>query len=464
MNFIIMIALLIFSLVAAKEWAGKAGGQVSKLTSWATGAAGDKAFGGLGWAGRTTLGRGGAAAAESARLQEAANKQRTGGWDRTKGAASRLALYASKKAGGGTYDARNATIPTSAIGATIEGTVGRTKIGKAMGLNDVPIPSIQVGAFAAGQTGVGEGGKKGFVDTREESRKRVEAREKARDDDYRKAQTRLALKKGMAVGASPAEITEMQRVVKDMSNKEIAALEHNTLANEKVAEALTAGHLKAINDSEKSEPEKREVFNKHFAKVATAAAAISNPTAFATLTPAQQAAHRNTLRNISEKEMDYVPTSIFDPSKLDPATAPGPDGERSRAFLKTLTQPQVDNLTKGDKLIASEKQSVKDARNRPLNTAFTTANWIGSPDSAVELMREMRPETLVQLDDTKLTDSHILELYSPPLLNKMAARSELTEAKALAIRTAILNAGPGAPGSNQEKSYDWLLGDGLNIF
>src|SRR3990167_4573326 len=128
-NFIIMIALLIFSLVAAKEWAGKAGGQVSKLTSWATGAAGDKAFGGLGWAGRTTLGRGGAAAAESARLQEGAIKKRTGGWDRTKGAASRLALYASKKAGGGTYDARNATIPTSAIGATIEGTVGRTKIG-----------------------------------------------------------------------------------------------------------------------------------------------------------------------------------------------------------------------------------------------------------------------------------------------------------------------------------------------
>ena len=465
-NFAIMIAMLIASLMIAKQWANKAGPGAAGLTKWAMGAASDKAFGGLGWAGRTSAGRLGTATAESAALQTSANKQRSGFLDRTKGAASRLALYASKKAGGGTYDVRNATIPTSVIGAAIEGTVGRTRVGKALGLHDVPIPSIQVGAFAAGQTGVGEGGKKSFVDIREESRKRVETRENTKEEELRKAKSKAAIQAGMATGASATEITEMQKIIKDMTNKEVAALEQNTLANKNVAEALTAQHLKAINDGDKSETDKREIFTKHFANVSVAVEALGNPAILATLTPAQETAHKNTIKNISEKEMDFIPTSVFDPNKLDPTTPAGatPEGARSRAFLKTITQGQVDSLTKGDKLIASEKQAVKDARIRPLNDAFATGNWIGTPNSAVEIMRGMKPETLVQLDDAKLTDMHILELYSPALLNKMAVRSELTEGKALAIRTAILTAGPGAPGSNQEAAFNWLLGDGLNIF
>ncbi|MBI2065742.1 MAG: hypothetical protein HYT68_01595 [Candidatus Zambryskibacteria bacterium] len=469
MNFVIMIVLLIASLIIAKEWANKAGPGVTGLTKWAMGAAGGAAFGGLGWTGRTTFGRAGATAAESTRLQEAANKQRTSAWDRTKGAAARLALYASKKARSGSFDARSATIPTSAIGAAIEGTVGRTRAGKILGLNDVNIPSIPVGAFAAGQTGVGEGGEKGFVETREESRKRVEEREKAADNELRKARSKNTIKKGTAGGASPAEIIEMQKIIKDMTNKEVAALEQNTLANKNVAEALTAQHLKAIDDSDRSESDKRFIFTAHFTKVYQATEILRtgiSPTTGAPLTDAEKRANQNILRNISDKELDYIPTSIFDPSKLDPATPAGttPEGRRSQAFLKAITQAQVDNLTKGDKLISSEKQAVKDGRTRPLNEAFAAGNYIGTPDSAVEIMREMRPEALVQLDNAKLTNPNIFELYTPALLNKMAARSELTEGKALAIRTAISAAGPGAPGSNQEAAFNWLHGDGLNIF
>ena len=73
-NFIIMIALLIFSLVAAKEWAGKAGGQVSKLTSWATGAAGGATLGMAGRFSRNTLGAGADRLAQSERLQRWAGR------------------------------------------------------------------------------------------------------------------------------------------------------------------------------------------------------------------------------------------------------------------------------------------------------------------------------------------------------------------------------------------------------
>ena len=218
----------------------------------------------------------------------------------------------------------------------------------------------------------------------------------------------------MKTGATPTEIIEMQRVVKDMSNKEITALEHNTLANEKVAEALTAQHLKAIDDSEKSETEKRQIFELHFAKVHKAAEAlrtgIDPSTGAAFVNDAARKPYQDTIRSISDKEIDYVPISIFDPTKLDPATPAGAtaEGGRSQAFLKTLTQPQVDNLTKGEKLITSERQAVKDARNRPLNAAFAAGNWSGTPDSAVELMRQMRPEALEQLDEAKITYSHLI--------------------------------------------------------
>ena len=460
-NFFIIIAMLITSLTIAKEWAGKAGPIVNKLTSWATGAAGNAAFGFAGWTGRKTIGAYGNRMANSADLQRDA-KEKSG----FAGATARLKLYTAQKARSGTFDVRNATIPTNALGDAIEGTVGRTAIGKRMGLDEVRIGAIPVGEMANDQVGVGKPGTEGYKEEAEAKKKRMDTKNKDRDEELRKALAKKIIEDGLSATATSAQIIEMQKTIKDMSNKEILALDHNTLTNEKVAEALTAGHLKAVNDSEKSESEKREIFNKHFAKVAESTEILRtgiDPATGVALTDPVKKKHQAILRNISDKEIDYVPISIFDPTKLDPSITTI-EAERSRAFLRTITQPQVDNLTKGDKLIASEKQAVKDARNKPINDAFTAMNWTGTSDSAIELMRQMRPEALVQLDLTKLTEPNIFELYSPALLNKMAARSELTEATANAIRTAIINAGPGATGSNQEKAYNWLNGDGATIF
>ena len=99
-NFIIVIVLIIASLIVAKSWADKAGGGMSKLTSWATGAAGGMTLGMAGRFGRGTFGRAGNALAESEGLKNAASK---GG---IAGMGARLALATSRKTAGASFDVR----------------------------------------------------------------------------------------------------------------------------------------------------------------------------------------------------------------------------------------------------------------------------------------------------------------------------------------------------------------------
>ena len=108
-NFLIIIALLIASLMIAKEWANKAGASVGKLTSWATGVAGGATMGLAGRFGRGTLGAAGSAFGDSEKLKAAAAK---GG---ATGMAARLALVTSRKTAGASFDFRG-----TALGGTLD--------------------------------------------------------------------------------------------------------------------------------------------------------------------------------------------------------------------------------------------------------------------------------------------------------------------------------------------------------
>ena len=108
-NFIIVIVFLIASLVIAKEWANKAGGGVSKLTSWVTGAAGGATIGVAGRFGRGTLGRAGAAVGDSEKLKERATQGGVGGM------AARLALATGRKTSGASFDIRG-----TGLGGTLD--------------------------------------------------------------------------------------------------------------------------------------------------------------------------------------------------------------------------------------------------------------------------------------------------------------------------------------------------------
>lgn len=446
-QFAIVISFMIAALIVAKSWADKAGPQVKNLTKWATGAAGNVAFGASGWAGRASIGRLGQLATDNASLQEVANKK-TG----IAGASARLALYAGRKARSGSFDARRASVPTGVIGDAIQGTVGRTEFGKKLGLDDVNIPvvgsgeNLKIGGFAAGATGVGTGREGGYKERKAESEKRVDEREKATAEEYRKVESKAKIKAGLSSGASTDAIREMQETIKDMSNKEVLALDANTLAEEKVAEALTASHLKAINEDKDnfSENDKREIFEKHFKEVGeatdriTAAIAAGNP---------PDSKDTNVLKNISDKEMSYVPRSMFDPSQLTSAT---PIGNKSKAFLGSLGQKQIDEMLKGDKYINPEKQLIKDEKARPLKEAFATGLWTGR-GGAIPTMEKMGEAALAKMDAKydpadptthnipSLNNPNILEMYNPSTLNKLATKDEFNPPKRRAVREAIIN-------------------------
>ncbi|MDZ4206038.1 MAG: hypothetical protein U1C12_02385, partial [Patescibacteria group bacterium] len=109
-NFIVMIAFLIASLVIAKKWADKAGHGVPGLTKWATGFAGGATLGMAGRFGRGTVGRAGVALGDSEALKERAAKGGVGGM------AARLTLATGRKTGGASFDVRGTPL-TGTLGA-----------------------------------------------------------------------------------------------------------------------------------------------------------------------------------------------------------------------------------------------------------------------------------------------------------------------------------------------------------
>ena len=113
MNFIIMIALLITSLIIAKSWANKAGSIVAGINKWATGAAGGATFGTIGRGMRESIGGRAAAMADSDELKKKAAEGSI---------RARLQLAAANKASKSSFDVRG-----TALGGSLD--AGKVKKG-----------------------------------------------------------------------------------------------------------------------------------------------------------------------------------------------------------------------------------------------------------------------------------------------------------------------------------------------
>ncbi len=181
MNFAIVIVLLIVSLLQAVKWANKTGGGMSKLTSWATGAAGGMTMGMAGRFGRNTLGRAGLAVGESETMKRALewSNKRGGLVGAASGFSTRLGIAAARKTGGASFDAR-----ATGFG----GTLGAGKAGGK-------------GGFADYRKKKAEDEEK-FAKTLGPSEKTIAKAEKAlkdakTDEEKRVAQTRLNELKGI---------------------------------------------------------------------------------------------------------------------------------------------------------------------------------------------------------------------------------------------------------------------------
>jgi hypothetical protein len=99
-NFVVIIGLLIFSLIAAKKTATQGSKIIGDATGRATAFAGGAILGGAGRLGRGTIGRAGAAAGNNENLKERAAKGGVGG------ALARMSLAAANKATTSSFDVR----------------------------------------------------------------------------------------------------------------------------------------------------------------------------------------------------------------------------------------------------------------------------------------------------------------------------------------------------------------------
>lgn len=97
LNFSVIIVFLIASLIISKKWADKAGGGMSKLTSWATGAAGGATIGMVARGGRNIIGSRAAAMANDDELKKKAAEGNI---------RARLQLAAASKAAKSSFDLR----------------------------------------------------------------------------------------------------------------------------------------------------------------------------------------------------------------------------------------------------------------------------------------------------------------------------------------------------------------------
>lgn len=121
---------------------------------------------------------------------------------------------------------------------------------------------------------------------------------------------------------------------------------------------------------------------------------------------------------------------------------------------EALSQKQMEAIEKSDKFTAEEVQKIKAARGKRLNDAYTSNN---GPE-IISILQKMKHEDVAKLDIGKLTDPNMLDVYTPKFLNKLAKAPDLNDAKATAIRDAIINAGTNTAAIN------WLNGPGQNIY
>ncbi|HEY0221104.1 MAG TPA: hypothetical protein VGC58_02680 [Candidatus Paceibacterota bacterium] len=429
LNFVVIIGLLIGSLIVAKQTSTKGSKLIGQATGNLTAFAGGVVMGGSAWAGRRSFGLGGKTLADNAALQEMANKKTYNGIaDRTRSAGARLALYASKQARDATFDVRNASAPTNVIGDLARGTVGRTTLGKKMGLNDLNIPSVAVGAPLSGLAGTGRGGTKGYVEEKKESEKRVRDRETTDSTELSIAKAKKDILSGITAAPGTTQYDAMEKEMAKLSDKQTETLvssNRQLLKSLNFANMISVKQLEALNKSDQlSDSEKDLLKNTRFSGINTA---------MKTGTAASIATARNDIRNLSDSEIEM----------LDTAYLANPD------FVSHLKSGQMESINKSSRFTTSQKGTLRNSRRAPLNNALTTgdaalvAGNIPAFDTEVinakAVVKGLGHKEVAALDMAVLTSPTMLKVYNPQMLKRMA--DEMSPSDIPTLRTAIQTGG-----------------------
>jgi hypothetical protein len=385
MNFFIIIALMIGTLIISKGFSAKAGG-------WGSSLAGKLVGGTTAWAGRRTVGWGANKFVNSKGVNEWASKKGilSGGW------AARAALRGGQKTAAGTYDFR----------ATGAGTY-----------------------LGAGKAGVG-----GFADRKEKGEKeRVDASARAR-----KAQDQIEIENGLrgsklkASGAplnprqlalANADIEKMELAVARMSGKEIETIvagNKGLLTSMELANALSTQQLDALNKSDKfSEREKDAIKRTRFAD---ANAITGAGGALPSLRSIQQ------IQGLTDTELEMI----------SPETLADVD------FIKNLKQSQVDSIMKSSKFTKSQQNKIREEKTSSFITSASIDPTIIKSKSTSAKQIAGLPITPTTPGTLSLSTPAFIDQLTPAIIRRIAP--ELDPEKSAALKAAIFSmAGAGNP-------------------
>ncbi len=435
-NFAIIIALTIASLITAKKYATQGSSMIGKLTGEATSRAGGALMGTTGWLGRRVVGNTGRLIADRADLQNAANRTDRTGWSRGVGALARAGLYGARTARNATFDVRNASLPTSVIGDAIEGTVGRTRVGRTLGLNDVNIPNAEIGAYATGLAGTGKGATKGVVEERADSAKRVQAREATNASELAIAQAKEAILAGANIGAGQQQIDAMEQALARLSDKQTEALvesNRDLLKSQNFANSISVKQLETLNKSEKlSDSEKDTLKNSRFTEINTAMTGLQIP--IIQRTPAQVAAIAdlpNQVRNnLADSELEML----------------NPDYLRMPEFVDALKSTQMETIIKSPKFTSAQKDNMRTQRFRAITDpnnlaalAIPQQNRQGpqvAQAAAISgTIRNLSDAEMDMLDPNLLINPQVVSQLRAPQVEAVTKSTRLTTAQKDAFRT-----------------------------
>lgn len=393
-NFIVIIVFLIVSLIIAKEWANKAPGGVSKLTSWAMGAAGGATLGMAGRFGRLAAG-GATMSPGSAKYKRLEAQSAEGGF---MGAQARLRLATADKLRTSSFDMRGGRIGGALAGAGIDA-------GKA-----------QEGGYDADKKAVREFFERPGTESR---KKRVERARKAQGElDIMAGVGPAAIPLGTRTPAQQAAVDAMDRAITNASDKEIEAIvdsNRNLLRSQEFANSISVKQLDALNKSDKfTEAEKDQLKGNRFAEINTA---LGHGGAGA-------ASVRQNIRRLSDTELEMI-----NPAHLGNAD-----------FVSQMQPSQIDAINKSTKFTTAQKGNLRTSRRAPLMAAIAAGNVAG----ARAVVREMGHKEVAGLDMVVLGNPTMLQVYTPQLLTRMIP--EMNSADIPTLRAAIIAAGAPASG------------------
>lgn len=378
MNFIIIIVAMIATLIISKDISTKG----SKFIGQATGKGVDMAFSGISYTGRRTMGAISGKIADNETLQGAA---KTSNW-------ARAGLYGARIAKEGTYDLRNASVPTSMVGDLLRSTAGQTDAGKKIGLDRVYTPNSTLGVSnVLAEAGGGKAGTLNYGQTVEAKNKMIREKDAKLAEEEKKAEAKRNAKAGKDAAEGTTAYIAMEKTITGSSEKQTEALlasNRELLQSQNFANMLSVRQLEAVMKSDQfTDEEKGRLKNARFSsisdidKVNDSAYIAAQAKPEATRTQAEKdliekvQKARTKIKGLSDSEIE-----MLDTDKLF----------TDENFVSELKSSQVESINKSNKFTGSQKKSLKDTRLAPLKSSIPDIN-LGTKKAYTDAVAKPEP-------------------------------------------------------------------------